>query len=1031
MRKSRLLIAILSVLLIGKAVASDLQSYYKSKFMGINTSLNVRLLPDDSSPDMHNFNLEEVGSVKERPVFGYYNSAAQALGDNYVTGLFKFYRKSSKHFVVCGGSKICSASGGTISDITNTAISVTSGSYWSACSFVKTGNTDATLYLFNPSVPMQTWQGTGNTTTPGDFPQTNCAYGVIHKNRCWAARSDAYPFRLYLSEVNNPESWTDYIDLPATTEEITGLISWGGNLYIFTETAIYVIQGNTIADFSMKKTASQVGAIAPRSIRITDVGIMFLSRSGVYAFDGSVSRKMSDNIEPTIKTISSMYIKNSCALYDGRYYWLSFTPSGYSYNNKIYLYDILVKEWIQYAGSLCNINYFERAYGGTDRGEIYGGSSTTNGRIILLQAASGTETVSDSTKTQFDFGVTDNTVTTDTPSVVYREPYRFDTKDKLLAHFDGTAGQTTYTAETGQVMTFVAGAKLDENYKKFGSTSLALTTGAGDCVSVPDSPDWNFGTDDLTIDYWIRFDSFPGGSPFTLGQYELATFYWYILTSQTSCALQVRIGATFPVQVAFDYNFTPGCWYHIAWVRKSGDWKVFVNGEEKPTTIEVNGSFGDRIADLYIGGNPVHGTFIDGWIDELRITPGLARWDKNFFTVHNGKFADQPTQINAAGTTTLDRISWIGIYPQDTKISFQTRTGVTADTVYYNAWQYWSSANTVTIDTVTDVSVAFKSSDSAKLTVYKPSECHRRDTDLYEDEDCVSPNCAGFTVYGAVSKGQYAQETIPPVNLTGYDWITFWTQSPETDNTVEITIGESYADLDGLSANGVTPLTVTVNTTIVTSSTAPLINRWHRTDWYIGNIYNKATRMDAINSIRVTYKGTLAGNVLYGDMHAHNYYTSGDIISSTPNDFIQYRCVMSSDNERTPELTSITLTYTPSSGDLEPTMDSYYYTKPLDFKTPQLNKQYDSLSLEFNSTTNSTVAARTIYCDYDIDSGTKTGTLSFPITSTASTVRMIKNFPSSTFGKTMQLKIYNNDRDAQITVRACEIRYRPEGIQPN
>ena len=106
-----------------------------------------------------------------------------------------------------------------------------------------------------------------------------------------------------------------------------------------------------------------------------------------------------------------------------------------------------------------------------------------------------------------------------------------------------------------------------------------------------------------------------------------------------------------------------------------------------------------------------------------------------------------------------------------------------------------------------------------------------------------------------------------------------------------------------------------------------------------------------------------------------------------------------------------------------------------DFTTPKLKKQFDSLILEVNTTTASTVTGSSalcrIFCDYDIDFGIKTGTLTFTPSTTANTVRILKNFPSSTYGKAMRLKIYNDDNDAQITVKGAEIRYRAEPPTPD
>ncbi|UQR62258.1 hypothetical protein LRP30_36640 [Bradyrhizobium sp. C-145] len=46
-----------------------------------------------------------------------------------------------------------------------------------------------------------------------------------------------------------------------------------------------------------------------------------------------------------------------------------------------------------------------------------------------------------------------------------------------------------------------------------GVTGNALQfNGSSDYVSVADSPDWNFGSGDFTLEFWANFNSIPSGS---------------------------------------------------------------------------------------------------------------------------------------------------------------------------------------------------------------------------------------------------------------------------------------------------------------------------------------------------------------------------------------------------------------------------------------------------------------------------------------------------------------------------------------
>ena len=1027
-------IVIIGLILLTTAIviSAELKSFYKAKFSGLSTTVNIRLLQDDEAYDMSNFSLDEIGSIKERDVFGQYNSNASIFSSNFITGLFKHYTSDSKYFIAMAGDRVGLGSGGTFSDISNTSSSVTSGSFWTGVSF------NNNFYAFNSTIGAQVYDTShANFYTLVNRPGTNCAYSAVHKARVWAARSDSLPYRLYFSSLNRGDNWSatgGFVDLPDITQEIKGIISWGGYLYIFTETNIYVLLGSTPNDFSLRKTNSTVGTIAPRSIKITDIGICFLSRSGVYAFDGNNSNKTTSKIETTILNISKTLIQNACAIYDGRYYWLSYTPQGSSYNNIILIYDILLKDWFVYKGEACNINYFERAYGGTDKGELYGGSSTANGIIYQLQSAQGTESITHSTESAFDDGATFNTVvgiTEISPEVrIKMGEHDEDTNTKLLLHFNGIdgAGVTTDSSDSDHVITFVGSTpQLDTSDKKFGSASLQVNVVPSPVgnLTIADSSDFDIfasNSDNWTVAFWVEHDSL-GSTEYYLIHYLNGANFWAIhKTAGNAIEFSSVDAGTTEITANAGNIGTANQWYHIALIKVGNEYGLYVNGQQ--VSYNLDNDINNVNSTLWIGQNAANAFYVYGHMDEV-IFQHSNIYDANpdsslSNTIPYNKFAHDGTltssniQINAADSATLGEITWVNSLPtSNTKISFQTRTGVTNDSVYWNGWQYWSSDNTVTLSTVTSSTTMFKSSNATDLVVGNPSSAQRRDVTFYEDEDVVSPNCAQFQVYGAVSKDEYADGFLTYTDLSDYNWLTIWYKSPQTGNSVEFYMGDEYSTL----------------TNYYTTFNTVAINTWEKAYWYIGNITD--SDKNGIRYIRLTYKGDDDGYIYLGDIKAHNYYDSGDTMTSSTEDWIQYRAILGSGEvEDTPKLSSITLTYTPPLAIEESTLSSYYYTKWFDFKTPQLNKTFDSLILEVNTTT-VTPNLTTIYCDYDIDFGTKTGTLSFVPHTTANTVRILKNFAGSTYGKAMRLKLYNNNKDAQITVKGAEVRYREEEIQPN
>ena len=1007
-------------------------SFYKAKWGGLNSSVNVRLLSDDDAYDLSNFSLDEIGSIKERDLFGQYNSTSGILGSNFITGLFKHYTSTSKYFIACAGSKTGLGSGGTFSDISNTSSTVTSSKYWSGVTF------NNNFYMFNPSIGMQVYDTAhANIYSSVSAPGTNCSYSAIHKARVWAARSDSLPYRLYWSSLNNGNDWATTggsADLPDITQEITGIISWGGYLYVFSETNIYILLGSIPNDFSLRKTNSMVGAIAPRSIKITDVGLCFLSRSGVYAFDGNNSNKISVKIDGTINNISKTLIQNACAIYDGKRYWLSYTPQGSSYNNRIIIYDILLKDWTIYQGDACNASYFERAYGGTDKGELYSGSSVPNGIVYLLQSASGTESISHSTRTNFLTGATFNTVVNNSenaPSTqLFGREHTQDINTKLLLHFNGSnnAVSTDDLSSSSHPVTFFNSAKLSTSNALFGSASISLDATTTDYLTMPDSADWDvfdLTTDNWTIAMWVKHTAVATTQYYITQRLNGANFWdFYHKADNTIQVTLVDAGAT-EISLNGGSIASTGTWYHVALCKVGSSYGLYVNGQI--VAYASDSDVGNFSAQVFIGQEGSGVSHMNGYIDELIIqhsniynaSPDAALSNTIPYNqyAYGGNLNSSNIQINALSSLSLGAISWIDILPTNTKVTFQTRSGATSDSVYFNGWQYWSSASTVTLSTVTDGTAIFTSStNNGSFTIKKPYPAQTRDVLYYEDEDTVSVNSVSINTVGAASTNKYIEAFIPTTNLSSYDWLAGWYKSPATGNSVEFYIGEGVSSGNYVTFNTVNP------------------NTWEKWYWYIGGI--TSTNRDNINYIKYRYKGDVAGGLSFGEVSAYNLYDSGDTMSSTPNDWIQYRAILGTNSiTQTPQLSSVTLIYAPVAGTSEASLSSYYYTKWFDFKTPQINKQFDSLVLEVNTTTASTVTGSSalcrIFCDYDIDFGIKTGTLTFTPSTTANTVRILKNFPSSTYGKAMRLKIYNDDKDATITIKGAEIRYRQEPVTPD
>jgi hypothetical protein len=77
-------------------------------------------------------------------------------------------------------------------------------------------------------------------------------------------------------------------------------------------------------------------------------------------------------------------------------------------------------------------------------------------------------------------------------------------------------------------------------------------------------------------------------------------------------------------------TITTNTWYHVAVVRNGTSFKTYINGAEVHTQTTSN-SLGDYTTPLVIGARTFdYNVKLNGYIDELRITKGVARYTSNF-----------------------------------------------------------------------------------------------------------------------------------------------------------------------------------------------------------------------------------------------------------------------------------------------------------------------------------------------------------------------------------------------------------------
>jgi hypothetical protein len=209
-----------------------------------------------------------------------------------------------------------------------------------------------------------------------------------------------------------------------------------------------------------------------------------------------------------------------------------------------------------------------------------------------------------------------------------------------LLHFDGTNGSTTITDNSKNNLAFTVNgdSKISTAQSKFGGSSLLLD-GTGDYISSPSTSDLAFGTGDFTIEFWMY--SSDVSSATQRGVFQTSDTAGGLKTTYTTGVLlaQGLNGSTANLNGGLCVNVcgtflgssvavvSVNTWYHIAIVRNSGTSTLYVNGTSVGSATTTGNCSGTYLA---IGGYYNTSYLYQGYIDELRITNGYARYTGAF-----------------------------------------------------------------------------------------------------------------------------------------------------------------------------------------------------------------------------------------------------------------------------------------------------------------------------------------------------------------------------------------------------------------
>jgi hypothetical protein len=190
------------------------------------------------------------------------------------------------------------------------------------------------------------------------------------------------------------------------------------------------------------------------------------------------------------------------------------------------------------------------------------------------------------------------------------------------AIYDQTARNVFLTAASSSFVTQTSTAQA-----QFGTGSVQFNGSYLTAVPSTTSQSLNFGTGDYTIEMWVYVPASGGYQTLCTNRLSSATnnaFWFGLFTGTLTPAYLVGGG----VVITASSSISANTWTHVALCRSSGTTKMFINGSQvgsasDPYTLTDSGcSFGASYNEGGYG--------LVGYMDEIRVTRGYARYTSNF-----------------------------------------------------------------------------------------------------------------------------------------------------------------------------------------------------------------------------------------------------------------------------------------------------------------------------------------------------------------------------------------------------------------
>ena len=202
------------------------------------------------------------------------------------------------------------------------------------------------------------------------------------------------------------------------------------------------------------------------------------------------------------------------------------------------------------------------------------------------------------------------------------------TNTELLCNFTNAS---ILDATGKNVLETVGNATIDGTTKKYGSGAMKFD-GTGDGLSSSNTTLFGFGAGDFTIETWAYLTTNGVFNNIVSGGVDSSNGYRLDINTSNNLRLLAYIGGSWGTVITGSTSLATGQWYHLAVTRSGNDFDLWVDGSSDATTVTNSGTITGPTTKVEVGAvttNSLNRSF-NGFMDDLRITKGIARYTANF-----------------------------------------------------------------------------------------------------------------------------------------------------------------------------------------------------------------------------------------------------------------------------------------------------------------------------------------------------------------------------------------------------------------